>query len=77
MMWENTAEPDRPRTTIWRMCVASCINRATTHSVIKNYCLSITSKVAGTRLNFTLMYTVRLSVLALCSIISSTEHQAN
>jgi hypothetical protein len=28
-MWENTADPDRPRMTIWRMRVACCIPNAT------------------------------------------------
>jgi len=32
-MWENIAELDRPRMTIWRMCIACWITKATyTHS---------------------------------------------
>ena len=33
-MWENTAQPDRPQMTIWRMSIACWIPKATdTHSV--------------------------------------------
>ena len=32
-MWRNMAEPDRPQTTVWRMCIACWITKATnTHS---------------------------------------------
>ena len=33
MMWENVVEPDRPQMTIWRMCIACWVPKATnTHS---------------------------------------------
>jgi hypothetical protein len=32
-MWKNIVQPDRPQITIWRMCIAYCITKATdTHS---------------------------------------------
>ena len=27
-MWKNIVDPDRPQMTIWRMCIACCINKA-------------------------------------------------
>jgi len=29
VMWKNIVEPDRPCMTIWRMCIARCVTKAT------------------------------------------------
>jgi hypothetical protein len=55
-MWKNNVEPGRPQLTIWSMCIACWIPKATnTHSVLCNTsCCSIATMVPHTHLNITL-----------------------
>jgi hypothetical protein len=55
IMWKNTVETDRPQMTIWRVCIACWIPKATnTHTQFwNNHCFSIVTMVAQTCLNVT------------------------
>ena len=46
-MWENIAEPDGPRITLWRMRIECCITKSTnTLRICNTYCFSITKVVS-------------------------------
>ena len=53
--WKNTVEPGRPHMTVWRMLIGMLDPKGYRYTLrIRNtYCLSITAKVARTRLNVT------------------------
>ena len=60
IMWENTAQRDRTHVTIWRMCIACWIPKATyththththTHTICNTDCCSTATVVRRTRLN--------------------------
>ena len=53
IMWKNIVQPDRPQMTIWRMCIACCIPKATdTQSeYVNTYGFSTARMVVRTRLN--------------------------
>ena len=55
IMWENMVESKKPQMTIWCMCIACWVTRATiTLRICNIYCFSSTTMVAGTRLVVTL-----------------------
>jgi hypothetical protein len=55
-------EPDRPQMSVWRMCIACWMRKATdTHSICNTNCFSTATVVSRTRLN--VMCTCTLPVL--------------
>ena len=64
---KNIVERGRPRITIWRMCIACWIPKATnTHSLCNTHCFSTATVVAWKHLHFTLYVVHWLSSYA-CS----------
>ena len=56
-MWKNIVECHRPQTTIWCMCIACWISKATnTLSLFNNLCFSTATMVARTCLNMLYVY---------------------
>jgi hypothetical protein len=55
IIWENIVEGGRPQITVWRMCIARWIPKATIHTLMlcNTHCSSTSTVVAGTRLDAT------------------------
>ena len=63
IIWKNNVERGRPRMSIWRMCVACWIPKATHRRTICNtYCFSPAKVVARMRLNVTLVRTLHVFI---------------
>jgi hypothetical protein len=61
IMWKNNVERCGSQMSIWRMCIACWVPKAThRHAIYNTYCFSAATVVAKTRLNVALVRTLHV-----------------